>query len=198
MTSDIAPSVLGILPSFIPTTAADEGHPAVGISVHHSGYAMATSVKVSHKPFGVTEFTLYEVDPNTKKIVSSTLSADEIGKENVAQLAKKIHAPFLATRETGVARGRTTNVKNFTVINPGEQGILINAVVHQLLEDNYSRALFPPEYARALNLQTPTFQKFAFATRERFRGTVLGITLSTSSSTSSNVCTSTSTSTIEI
>lgn len=187
--NNIVPSILGIIPSFVPTTAVDAGHPAVGISVHHSGYALATSVKVDHKPFGVTEFTLHEVEPKTRQIKTSTLSADAVVGGSIGELAKRLHAPPV---------GPGDKMEKFTVIGPGEQGQLIGAVVHQLLADSYSRALFPPEYARALRMQTPTFQKFAFITRERFRGTVLNLTLSSSTSTSSNICTSTSTSTIEI
>lgn len=200
--NNVTPSVLGILPSFVPVTSVDAGHSAVGISVHHSGYALATSVNVDHKPFGVTEFTLHEIDPATKAITSSTLSADAVVSGSVSELARRLHAPFVPPAEADGTEpklaGARGKVDAFTVIAPGDQGLLIGAVVHLLLADNYSRALFPPEYARALRMQTPTFQKFAFATRERFKNTMLGVTLSTSSSTSSNICTSTSTSTIEI
>ncbi|MFD3002860.1 hypothetical protein ACFS7Z_21005 [Pontibacter toksunensis] len=195
---EVVPSVLGILPSFVPTTSADDSHPAVGISIHHSGYAIATSVNVSHRPFGVTEFTLHEVEPKTKKVVTSTLSTEEIGRESVNELAKRMHTPFVPKKGAEVSKEERKKINSFSAIDPGEQGLLINSVVQQLLADNYSRSLFPPQYARALNTQTPTFQKFAFVTRERFQGTVLGVTLSSSTSTSSNICTSTSTSTIEI
>lgn len=193
---NVVPSVLGILPSFVPVTSTDSGHPAVGISVHHSGYALATSVHVDHKPFGVTEFTLHEIDPKTKQIKTSTLPADVVANGSVQELAKRLHAPMIPRADdAGVA---SSGFDSFSTIGPGDQGLLIGAVVQQLLADDYSRALFPPEYARAISMQTPTFQKFALASRERFRGTVLGLTLCTSSSTSSNICTSTSTSTIEI
>jgi len=193
---NVVPSVLGILPSFVPVTSADPGHPAVSISVHDSGYALATSVHVDHKPFGVTEFTLHEIDPNTKQVKTSTLPADLVANASAQELAKRLHAPMLPS--AGDVAGLSGKLDSFSTIGPGDQGLLIGAVVQQLLADDYSRALFPPEYARAISMQTPTFQKFALATRERFRGTVLGITLSTSSSSSSNICTSTSTSTIEI
>lgn len=200
--NNVVPSVLGILPSFVPVTSVDTGHSAVSISVHHSGYALATSVQVDHKPFGVTEFTLHEIDPATMSITSSTLSADAVASGSIGELAKKLHAPFVPRAEakgTEIASDEARRkLDKFTVIGPGEQGMIIGVIVQQLLSDNYSRALFPPEYARAISMQTPTFQKFALATRERFIGTMLGITLSTSSSTSSNICTSTSTSTIEL
>lgn len=198
--NNTVPSVLGILPSFVPTTAADRGHSAVGISVHDSGYAIAASVSVSHAPFEVTEFTLHEIEPGTRRIVSSTLSADAIIDDSVATLASRMHAPRVPKAGSAAARdvAAEAHLERFTVIDKGNQGQMIGAVVHQLLADNYSKSLFPPEYATALSMQTSVFQKFAFATSARFEGTVLGLTLCTSSSTSSNICTSTSTSTIEV
>jgi hypothetical protein len=195
---DTVPSVLGILPSFVPVTSVDAGHSAASISVHHSGYALATSVHVDHRPFGVTEFTLHEIDPSTRAIKTSTVSADDVVNTPVSQLASRLHAPFVPRGESERGGQGTRGLGEFSAIGPGEQGLLIGTVVQQLLAEDYSRALFPPEYARAIRMQTPTFQKFALATRERFVGTVLGLTLCTSSSSSSNICTSTSTSTIEL
>jgi len=197
--NNIVPSVLGILPSFVPVTSVDAGHSAVGISVHHSGYALATGVKIDHRPFGVTEFTLYEVDPSSRGVKSSTLTADEVASGSIEELAKRLHAPFVPRADADdadVGSEGLGKLSTVSAIGPGEQGLLIGAIVQQLLADNYSKALFPPEYARALSMQTPTFQKFALASRARFMGTVLGINLCSSSSTSSNICTSTSTSSV--
>jgi hypothetical protein len=186
----VTASVLGVLPSFVPTTSADAAHSAVGISVHDSGYAIATGVNVSHKPFGVTDFTLYEIDPRNRSVVSSSVSLQELRESPLERTAERLGRPV--TPEVATQR------LQFTSMSPGDQGLLIGTVIQQLLGDKFSRSLFPPEYAQALNMQIPTFQKFAFATRARYSGTGLNITLSTSSSTSSNICTSTSTSTIGI
>lgn len=191
-------SVLGILPSFVPATAADKGHPAVGISVHDSGYALAVAVNVSHKPFGVTDFTLYEIVPGKREIIKSTISAETINEEPLDKLAGQLHPPSVPKAKAKLTKASAAAIAKFTVIDKGDQGLMIGTVVQQLLADKYSKSLFPPEYASAISLQTPTFQKFAFATSARFKGTVLGLTASTSTSTSSNICTSTSTSTIEI
>jgi hypothetical protein len=181
----LVPSVIGILPSFVPSTAADPMHEALSISFHISGSAVAVSVNVSHKPFGVTQFSLYEVQGG--KIVSSSLPLKTVNKLPAKQLASSLHAPVVSKRP-----------KDFPAMTVPDQGLLVSSVVRQLLQENFSKQFFPPEYATAITAQTPSFQKFGLAINERFRGTVLGITASTSSSTSSNICTSTSTSTIEI
>jgi hypothetical protein len=191
LSDTVRASVLGILPSFVPATAADPGHPAVGISIHDSGYAIAAGVNVSHRPFGVTDFTLYELNPNNGEIVSSSVSLEDLVEESIDDVALRLGRPTIPDDQRD-------SLRSFTVMSPADQGMLIGSVIQQLLEDNLSRAFFPPEYAQALNLQTPAFQKFAFATRQRFLGTMTQAGYCTSTSTSCNVCTSTSTSTSKI
>ncbi len=157
----------------------------MSISFHLSGYAIAVSVNVSHKPFGVTSFTLHEVQAG--KVVSSTLSLRKVNTDTAAAIASQLHAPVVAKRP-----------RDFPAMSVDDQGLMLSSVVRQLLQENFSQHFFPPAYATAIAAQTPSFQKFGLAINERFRGTVLGITASTSSSTSSNICTSTSTSTVEI
>jgi hypothetical protein len=47
-TGKLIPSVLGVVPSFVAVTTVDKEHPAVGISVNHTGDAVAATVTVSH------------------------------------------------------------------------------------------------------------------------------------------------------
>lgn len=185
-TSDsLVPAILGILPSFVPTTSVDKGHAAVGISVHHLGSAVATKVMVSHEPFGVTEFTLYEIDPSTKEIISSDLSAERLLEMTVEDVAGALHKPSIPGKST-----------DFAILDEPNQAFMIGSVINQLLRDRYSSSLFPPAYASALRSEVPAYQKFALATSLRYDRLGLEIEFCTSSSTStsSNICTSTSTS----
>ncbi|WP_426242946.1 hypothetical protein [Nocardioides sp. LHG3406-4] len=194
----LRPRVLGVLPSFIPATSADASHRAVGISIDHSGYALATSVDVGHRPFGVREFTLHQWDPKKKKLSSATLSAKDVADDAIDKLAKRLPEAALAKKGSSVSTADKERLKTYAEMAPGDQGMMIGAVVRQLLGDKYSKSLFPPEYARAISMQTPTMQKFAFAARARFENALVDVTLSTSSSTSSNICTSTSSSTFDL
>jgi hypothetical protein len=168
------------------------------ISVHDSGYAIACSVEVNHDPFGVTDFALHEIDPGKKTVVTSSVNVTDVMADPLDRVAARLRDPFVPRAGAKTTKAVQERFSRFTVMSPGDQGLLVGTVVDQLLADKYSRALFPPEYAQALKMQTPTFQKFAYASRERFANTLLDVTLSTSSSTSSNICTSTSTSTIEV
>jgi hypothetical protein len=179
------PAVLGILPSFVPVSSADKGHPAVGISIHDRGNAVATRVMVSHQPYGVTDFTLFEVNPETREVVSSDMTMDKLLDMSTEEVAESIHKPVLAAKST-----------NFSVLDPANQGVMVGAVINQLLRDRFSATLFPPEYASSLRSQIPAYQKFALATSLRYDrlGLEIEFCTSSSSSTSSNICTSTSSS----
>lgn len=182
---DDVPAVLGILPSFVPASSADKGHPAVGISIHDRGSAVATRVMVSHKPYGVTDLTLFEVNPETRQVISSDMTMDKLLDMSTEELADAIHKPVLAAKSTRVA-----------VLDPANQAVMVGAVINQLLRDRFSSTLFPPEYASALRSEIPAYQKFALATSLRYDrlGLEIEFCTSSSSSTSSNICTSTSTS----
>lgn len=187
----ISANVLGILPSYILTSAAEPYHQAVSISVHNSGYALATSVRVDHKPFGITEFTLHELNSD-RKIISNSMKADELESGLQAhQLAEKL----------GAAAPAKVSDKNHATPHPGDQATMVAITFSQLQRDKYVRPLYPIEGARALMAQIPLMQQFGNAAYARFGGRFpggLSINLCTSSSTSSNVCTSTSTSSIEL
>ena len=187
---NLIPAVLGILPSFVPTTAVDKSHLAVGISVNHTGDAVAATVNVNHSPFGVTDFTLHVIDHNTKEIVETTLSKDDIVMESLKTLAEKIRGPFGGTKSS---KGKGTTTATASGIDQGDQAAMISITIHTLLSDKYSKGLFPPAYAAALSAQIPIYQKFAFIVGRPIMAKEGegGVTICTS--TSSNICTSTST-----
>jgi hypothetical protein len=196
--SGISSNILGILPSYILTSAAEPYHEAVSISVHNSGFAIATSVRVDHKPFGITDFTLHEVISKEKKIVSNTLKADDLQTGlKASDLAEKF--------------GDAASLKNASqpklkegvhaALHPSDQATMVALTFSQLLRDKFVRPLYPVEGARTLMGQIPLMQQFGNATYTRFQsrfGAPLSINLCTSSSSSSNICTSTSTSSIEL
>ena len=96
----LIPSVLGIVPSFVPVTPIDKEHSAVGISVNHTGDAVAATVTVSHSPFGVTDFTLHVIDPETEKIRETSLSTIEIAESSLADLSAKLNGSHRRVRSS--------------------------------------------------------------------------------------------------
>jgi hypothetical protein len=118
----VTPSVIGILPSFVPATAADPGHSAVGISVHDSGYAIACSVEVNHNPFGVTDLSLHEIDPAKKTVVTSPVNVTDVATDPLDRVAARMWAPFVPRAGAKTSKAVQERFSRFTVMSPGDQG----------------------------------------------------------------------------
>lgn len=106
-TGKLIPSVLGVVPSFVAVTTVDKEHPAVGISVNHTGdaVAVAATVTVSHSPFGVTDFTLHVIDPKRKKSESQASAQSKLLTTH-SRMYRRGSADLI---NTSVCRRRTKN-----------------------------------------------------------------------------------------
>lgn len=179
----VSANLMGILPSFVAARACDDQHLAVGIVVHGAGAAVATSVKVRHRPFQVVEFTLHEPsgDGIRERTVTTaelaTLSIDEIaerlGKVTVRldQLPPNSAPPAVAQREQMIA-----------------------ASLEQILADPFASPLYRPDGPTTLLSQLPLIQKYSAANAARFvvGGSVESSLCMATSSTCCNGCTTTS------
>jgi hypothetical protein len=192
-------NVLGILPTSTPISPHDESHRAAAVSIHHGGFALAASVTVLHRPYRVTEFTLYELDtrnvpgpdtagqqqPARVSIVTRVVSAEELQALTPEEIAGKLGQPPQnpALWDAGMATP-----------DSARQAELVAATLQRLLTDTVAESTYDRGAVRELLRQTPLAQTFAVANFGRFNNLFRKINLCTSTSTSCQACSSSSTS----
>lgn len=182
-TEDFTPNLLGILPSFTPVKRTDPFHLAVGIVVNHRGLALAGGVKVQHNPFMISEFRVFELDPQGQ-IMSHTIAASELATLTLAQAADQLGAPTLPTDRLDPE----VNAPSST-----DEAIIAARAFRQILLDRFARPLYPRAGLNSLLKQTPLVQKFALVNDLRYAQAFRGISFCCTTSCC-NACTSTSTS----
>lgn len=163
-----APNILGIIPSFKPVNRSDAFHEAAGIVVHHNGGAMATSVRVSHNPFVVTEFRSHEVDPDdVNQIIERRIGADELEKLSVEEAARVMGPPKIFERNVN---------PNSPSPSQADSTSMVALALQMILRDSYARPLYPQEGLNSLlaqaslgaKLSNVHFQRYASALRSGF------------------------------
>ena len=157
-----SPNILGILPSFKPVNRADAFHEAAGIVVHHNGGAMATSVRVTHNPFVVTEFRSHEVDPvDLNNIIIKTISAVELERLSVEDAAKIMGAPKIFERNID-PKSPTPSQADSTA--------MATLALQMILKDSYARPLYPQEGLNSLLAQASLGAKLSSVHFQRYSG----------------------------
>ena len=181
----ITPNIIGIIPSYIVSSAADPFHVAASLVVHHGGFAIAGSVRVEHNPFRISEFTVHEVKEGDK-LSEFTIRADQLSSLSAAEVNKFLGRPPITERHKWSGGG---------VLGPGEQATVASVFFHEVSQDKYVRSFYPPSGLDALKAQIPLMQKFAAVNYLRYQGVFeteegKGTSFCTSTSCSCNICTS--------
>lgn len=181
----ISPNIIGIVPSYIISTAADPFHIAASLVVHHGGFAIAGSVRVEHNPFRISEFTVHEVKDD-QSIGEFTIRADQLCSLSAAEVNKFLGRPPITERHKWGGGG---------VMGPGEQSTVASIFFQEVSQDKYVRSFYPPNGLDALKAQIPLMQKFASVNYLRYQGVGAaeegkGTSFCTSTSCSCNICTS--------
>lgn len=212
----MSPNVIGILPSYVPVKASDPGHDAVSVVVHHSGFAVAAQVRVSHNPFQLVEFALHHAVQAIPKGGEAGASADKKSPDKPCHegfslvtcslSAKELaHAPdeeleahFTSALGPRCPEVDSSKVGDYAAPSLKMQSQIASLVYHELIEDEYARPLYTKEGLRSMLGDTPLVQKFAALQYAAFAAKAPASSASwcTSSSSSSNACTSTSTSSV--
>jgi hypothetical protein len=194
-----SPNAVGILPSFVDAKPEDPSHRAIGITVHHGGYALAVETLVMHRPFKVVEFTVHEFDTrNLGEVddllpyflkagtVTRTISARDLEALSETDLQKVLGAPPLDVEhvdQTGAA------------IGPADQPAVVDYAFSAFLNDAIAKPLYGDDGIRELLLQTPLLEKLALVNFGRYDEAVgMRAGCCSSSSSSCNGCSCTSTS----
>lgn len=163
-----SPNILGIIPSFKPVNRSDAFHEAAGIVVHHNGGAMATSVRVSHNPFVVTEFRSHEVDPEDPTRINVTkIGADELEKLSVEEAARVMGPPKIFEKNIN---------PNSPTPSQADSTAMVALALQMILRDSYARPLYPQEGLNSLlaqaslgaKLSSVHFQRYSAALRSGF------------------------------
>lgn len=157
-----SPNILGILPSFKPVNSSDPFHEAVGIVVHQNGGAMATSVRVNHNPFVVTEFRSHEVDPDDlTQIITQTISAADLENLSVQDAAAAMGPPKIFPRNI--------DPKSPTP-SEADSSSLYDIALKTILTDAYARPLYPQEGLNSLLAQASLGAKLSSVHFQRYTG----------------------------
>ena len=156
----LSPNILGILPSFKPVNASDTFHEAVGIVVHQNGGAMATSVRVNHNPFVVTEFRSHEVDPDDlKQIITRTISASQLESLSVEDAAAAMGPPKIFQRNID---------EKSPTPSEADSNSMFNIALQTILTDAYARPLYPQEGLNSLLAQASLGAKLSSVHFQRY------------------------------
>jgi hypothetical protein len=121
--------IIGIVPSYIISTAADPFHIAASLVVHHGGFAIAGSVRVEHNPFRISEFTVHEVKDD-QSIGEFTIRADQLCSLSAAEVNKFLGRPPITERHKWGGGG---------VMGPGEQSTVASIFFQEVRQ---VRAIF--------------------------------------------------------
>jgi|GEM_PF-5296629 hypothetical protein len=155
-----SPNILGILPSFKPVNASDLFHEAAGIVVHQNGGAMATSVRVSHNPFLVTDFRSHEVDPdNLKQIHTQTISTAQLENLSVQEAAAVMGPPKIFLRNIDVKAPTPSEADTKS---------MYNIALQMILTDAFARPLYPQEGLNSLLAQASLGAKLSSVHFQRY------------------------------
>ena len=165
-TAMVSPNILGILPSFKPVNRSDAFHEAAGIVVHHNGGAMATSVRVNHNPFVVTEFRSHEVDPGDPaaggpSIIMKTISAADLERLSVQEAAATMGAPKVSERNID---------PNSPTPSQADTTAMTTLALQTILKDSYARPLYPQEGLNSLLAQASLGAKLSSVHFLRYSG----------------------------
>jgi hypothetical protein len=161
-TAIVSPNILGILPSFKPVNATDAFHEAAGIVVHQNGGAMATSVRVSHNPFVVTEFRSHEVDPDDlTQIITRTISASSLESLSVQEAAAAMGPPKILPRNVD-PQSPSPSQEDSTA--------MFTLALQTILKDSYARPLYPQEGLNSLLAQASLGAKLSSVHFQRYSG----------------------------
>ena len=167
------PNIIGILPSFKPVNCADDFHEAAAIVVYHNGGAMATSVRVSHNPFLVTEYRSHEVDPgDVNQVLVRSIAATELERLSVEEAAKLLGPPKISDTDPA---GRTLDPASPTP-QRGDTTTIFTMALQMILRDSYARPLYPQEGLNSLlgqaslgaKLSSVHFARYSSALRTGF------------------------------
>jgi len=157
-----SPNILGILPSFKPVNSSDPFHEAAGIVVHQNGGAMATSVRVSHNPFLVTEFRSHEVDPDDlSQIITRTISTADLENLSVEEAAAAMGPPTIFPRNVD-AKSPTPSL--------ADSNSMYDIALKMILNDTYARPLYPQEGLNSLLEQASLGAKLSSVHFQRYSG----------------------------
>jgi hypothetical protein len=157
-----SPNILGILPSFKPVNASDLFHEAAGIVVHQNGGAMATSVRVSHNPFLVTDFRSHEVDPdNLTQILTQTISTAQLENLSVQEAAAVMGPPKIFPRNIDVKAPTPSEADTKS---------MYNIALQMILTDAFARPLYPQEGLNSLLAQASLGAKLSSVHFQRYSG----------------------------
>lgn len=178
----VSTGTFAIFPSLIPAKPTDPFHRAVGLCVHSSGGVAAASVKVGHKPFAVTEFTVHELEGT--RLESRTISTADLEKLTPAKAASVL----------GPAKINLTAARRASVEGPSDKQLetIIATAFDQIIHDRYASPLYTPAAMTSLLRQKPTIVRFAYANRARYAAGGLTQIGFACSCTCCNGCTTTS------
>jgi hypothetical protein len=163
-TAVASPNIIGIVPSFKPVNRSDEFHEAAGIVVHHNGGAMATSVRVSHNPFLVTEFRSHELDPEDLSRINVTrIGAQELEKLSVEEAARVMGPPKIFERNVN---------PNSPTPSQADSTAMVAMALQMILRDSYARPLYPQEGLNSLLAQASLGAKLSSVHFQRYSATL--------------------------
>lgn len=163
-TAVASPNIIGIVPSFKPVNRSDEFHEAAGIVVHHNGGAMATSVRVSHNPFLVTEFRSHELDPEDFSRINVTrIGAQELEKLSVEEAARVMGPPKIFERNVN---------PNSPTPSQADSTAMVAMALQMILRDSYARPLYPQEGLNSLLAQASLGAKLSSVHFQRYSATL--------------------------
>lgn len=153
------PGIVGVLPSFVQVNRSDAFHDAVGLLVDDTGYAYAGGVRVSHNPFAIQSFTVYDLVPGTTTIAAHSINASDLQTLTVKDAATKLGQP-------PIIAGRFND--SSAVLPAPDRSAILAMTYQMIMNDSYARPLYPLDAFKSLLGQTPLVQKFGEATFQRY------------------------------
>jgi hypothetical protein len=179
----VSPTLLVIVPSFVPMSLDGPSHEAASISVVSQGNrlgAVATQVRVGHNPFAILSFSIGERDEGGK-ITWKQVDPTEVEKMSAVDLAKTLGPPFFDENRNE----RIPNMSEKDMLN------LATLVYRTLITDKGVSPPYPPAGLQSLIRETSLVERWTLTQSLRYG------TLNTSGTPVpmwSLACTSTSTS----